>query len=145
MRNHTWHYWLALGITSILSGLGIYSIALATTCPEPDSIVSNNPDAADFATYLADGWHSNQVPIVDLPDTTFDEAYIDDVGVKCVYITPNSYLTLYRSDGARVDSTMLVGNSTWQCVMEQSPLRITTTGRVCTCSVSPQVCAFTFK
>jgi hypothetical protein len=136
----------------VILGLLICSLmadtSLAETCPRVESIISSNPDSADYAEYLSPegpGWHSLRIPVLDLIDAKFDSVYADTYEMHCIYDTPNAYLGLSPNNHRYIDINTLRDNSLWYCNAAQSPVYPDRAEEVCICTDSLEACQFSLQ
>lgn len=117
----------------------------AEICPLVETIVSSNPNSANFAEYLSPqgpGWHSHYVPIVDLADAKFDSVLANTYRMDCVYDTPTGYLVLHPVDHQFININTVRNNDRWYCNAAQSEIYPNRTEEDCTCTESIDVCGF---
>ena len=139
---------LILTTLGFLAANAVSMAVQAEICPLVETIVSSNPDSADFAEYLSPqgpGWHSHHVPIVDLADAKFDSVLANTYRMDCVYDTPTGYLVLHPDDNQIIDITTVMDNDKWYCNAAQSEVYPNRTEEDCTCNESINVCGFTLQ
>ncbi len=128
-----------------LIGMGISGPTFAGLCPATETILSSNPDSANFATYLSPqgpGWHSSHIPLIDLSDAKFDSVYTDNYKMYCAYDIPTGYLIMYPDDHEIIDLDTVKDDYKWYCAPAQSEVYPNRVEQTCVCTESRDACGF---